>query len=84
MFHKCWRNLKGQLRMDTGDTGNIGHRSKTNKTETNTTVKAKKINNTDLTNKQINTVLVKGMLFMVLTKQTNNKTLVHINFIFSW
>jgi hypothetical protein len=55
------------------------HRKKTSKTETNTTPKTKKkINNTDTTksareNKQ----------FLFLTRKTNNKTLVYINFIFS-
>jgi hypothetical protein len=80
------RKPKGQLRMDnpeTQETLDRRHRKKTNNTETNTTPKTKKINNTDPTKSGVIPSTREGQLFMFLTKQTNNKSLVHINFIFS-
>ena len=62
----------------------IRQRRKTNKTETNTTPKTKKINNkVNPTKSEVNPSAREGKLFMFLTRQTNNKSLVHINFIFS-
>ena len=58
-------------------------REKTNNRETNTTPKTIKINNTDPTKSGVNPSAREGQLFMFLTRQTNNKSLVHIHFIFS-
>ena len=60
------------------------HRKKTSKTETNTTPKTiKKINNTDTTKSEVNHSTRENKQFLFLTRKTNNKTLVYINFIFS-
>jgi hypothetical protein len=69
---------------ETQETLDRRHRKKTNNTETNTTPKTKKINNKDPTKSEVNHSAREGQQFMFLTRKTNNKTLVHINFIFSW
>ena len=68
---------------ETQETLGRRHRKKTNNTETNTTLKTIKINNTDPTKSEVNHSAREGQQFLFLTRQTNNKTLVHINFIFS-
>ena len=68
---------------ETQETLDRRHRKKTNNTETNTTPKTIKINNKDHTKSGVIPSTREGKLFMFLTRQTNNKTLVHINFIFS-
>ena len=69
---------------ETQETLGRRHRKKTNNTETNTTPKTIKINNTvNPTKSEVNHSAREDKLFMFLTRKTNNKTLVHINFIFN-
>ena len=69
---------------ETRETLDRRHRKKTNNRETNTTPKTKKINNkVNPTKSEVNPSAREGKLFMFLTRKTNNKSLVHINFIFS-
>ena len=68
---------------ETQETFSRRHRKKTNNTETNTTLKTIKINNIDPTKREVNPSAREGQQFLFLTRKTNNKTLVYINFIFS-